>query len=368
LLDREGIDLATVLPEISESLLVYDRLAGSSVPRGDLHVTLRGLALCSGAADDLALFLCALKLCVERERLAPLPTPTPTPNESAAVVVTAADVRAVCQRGKPPEDPRALTRVFLLLQTLHPIWNAATGPTDEGWSLTLTRGIRVYRSAETVEDVIRVQAEQAAPPPGPPHIIRRPRSGLVTPIPEFGGETEAAPPVPAKPSPRTSESSAGAPRTAGLAASDLHSAISAAAADLLSKGHPSEAVHQATLAFLDVLRQRSALNDEDGDALVGKALAWKEGKPRPRVVVADLRTRSGKSRQRGALLLAQGIVAALRNPTAHQREMLSPTEAMEMVGLISLVTRWVDTRTRRRRPTQPRPVPPPAGGADGSGT
>ncbi|MHB8325639.1 MAG: hypothetical protein ACYDEA_00355 [Candidatus Dormibacteria bacterium] len=170
-LDHEGIDLALVLPGIPESLIVCNRPWGGSIPDGDIRVTLRGLTTCAGASGDLELFLSALKLCVDRERTAP----PPVPNASAEVVVTAADVLG--EGGQV--DPGASTRVFRLLQTVHLIWTTASGPSDKGWSLTLTRGIRAYRGVETLDDVLRVQAQQAASPPNPPSVVRRRRAGLL---------------------------------------------------------------------------------------------------------------------------------------------------------------------------------------------
>ncbi|MDA8332301.1 MAG: hypothetical protein M0027_14095 [Candidatus Dormibacteraeota bacterium] len=189
-LDHEGIDLVQVLPDIPESLLVHPQVAGGGVPRGTLIVTLQGLTLCADAEADLEQFLCALKLCVDRERT----VPALAPNEPAAVMVTAADVLAECQQGDRSWEPGASTRVLRLLQTLPSIWSGSTGPTAEGWSLTLARGIRAYRGVETLEDVLRVQEQQAAPLTTPPAIVRRERARLLPTGLRVGGA--AAPPAP----------------------------------------------------------------------------------------------------------------------------------------------------------------------------
>lgn len=47
--------------------------------------------------------------------------------------------------------------------------------------------------------------------------------------------------------------------------------------------------------------------------------------------------------QRAVLSLAQGVMAGLRNPLVHETVELEPHEAMEMVAVISLVARWIQT-------------------------
>lgn len=189
-LDQEGIDLLQVLPEISETLLIRPSVAYGAVPHGNLIVTLRGLTLCAGAAEDLERLLCALKLCVDRERTAP----ALAPNATVAVTVSAADVLTACQPDSRPWEPGASTRVFWLLQGLQSIWSSCSNATDAGWSMTLTRGIRAYRGVTTLEDVLGIQEQQAAPPPNPLGTVRR-RSATTAPsVIPMGGT--AAPPVP----------------------------------------------------------------------------------------------------------------------------------------------------------------------------
>lgn len=64
----------------------------------------------------------------------------------------------------------------------------------------------------------------------------------------------------------------------------------------------------------------------------------------PQIVVADLETESGRSRQRGLMLIAQGIYAAIRNPLAHERIKLTEAEARQILSMISFVITAVETR------------------------
>jgi uncharacterized protein (TIGR02391 family) len=88
----------------------------------------------------------------------------------------------------------------------------------------------------------------------------------------------------------------------------------------------------------DVVRAKSGLTESDDNTLMGKAL----GGSNPKIVVADLFTETGRNVQRGTLLLAQGIIARLRNPLTHESTEPHAQEAMEMVAIISRVLRDIE--------------------------
>jgi uncharacterized protein (TIGR02391 family) len=74
---------------------------------------------------------------------------------------------------------------------------------------------------------------------------------------------------------------------------------------LFANGHFAQAVLEAVKVMRDVLREASGL-ELDGDRLAGKAL----NPENPLIVVGDLSTETGRSRQRGVMLIAQGIFGA----------------------------------------------------------
>jgi uncharacterized protein (TIGR02391 family) len=129
-----------------------------------------------------------------------------------------------------------------------------------------------------------------------------------------------------------------------LSLEDLHPAIRDACASRFASEHYSDGIQRAAIALRDLVRERggSELRALDGDELMGKAFNPKD----PRIVVADLGVQTGQSVQRGTMLLAQGAIAALRNPVAHERLDLELPEAMEMAAILSLLARRVQQATR----------------------
>lgn len=121
-------------------------------------------------------------------------------------------------------------------------------------------------------------------------------------------------------------------------ADHLHPLIATAAAPLLADGHRREAIERAGVALQDAVRNRSGLSDADGDNLMNVAFSPKS----PRLAVADLATANGKNVQRGTHLIAQGIVAAIRNPTSHRLVDPGPDETIEQLSILSFVARRLD--------------------------
>jgi uncharacterized protein (TIGR02391 family) len=124
----------------------------------------------------------------------------------------------------------------------------------------------------------------------------------------------------------------------------MHPAIRAACESLLSNGHHREAVERAAVVLQDEIR-RLARTDQDGDRLMHTAFA--PGKPR--IVVANRRTQSGQSIQRGTHLLGQGVIAAIRNPTSHRLVEMTVSEAIECLAVMSFIYRKLDIADSRRR-------------------
>jgi uncharacterized protein (TIGR02391 family) len=75
----------------------------------------------------------------------------------------------------------------------------------------------------------------------------------------------------------------------------------------------------------------------DGQDLYGKALSPDD----PKIVLADLSSKTGKDYQRGVMLLCQGVAASIRNPLTHAKHDLSAEEAAEMLATMSLLYRTI---------------------------
>ncbi|MGN6187476.1 MAG: TIGR02391 family protein [Conexibacter sp.] len=133
-----------------------------------------------------------------------------------------------------------------------------------------------------------------------------------------------------------------------LALDELHPTVVDACVSHFESGHPADAVRHAVTAVLDELRALAGL-ELDGEQLVGRALG-----SNGEVVVADLRTETGRSIQRGVLQIMQGVVAAIRNPLAHRRIEMDQSEALEQVALLSFAMRQIEDA---------RGAPPEWGGA-----
>jgi len=89
-----------------------------------------------------------------------------------------------------------------------------------------------------------------------------------------------------------------------------------------------------------VVRGQYGEGRRDGEKLAGRAFNPKE----PLIVVGDLATETGRNRQRGVMLIAQGIFAGVRNPLAHQRIVVPAPEARQIVAMIAFVVEAVEAR------------------------
>jgi uncharacterized protein (TIGR02391 family) len=118
----------------------------------------------------------------------------------------------------------------------------------------------------------------------------------------------------------------------------LHPLIADAAASLLAGAHHREAVDRAVRALLQEVRRRCNADDLDGESLINFAFNPKN----PALVVADIATATGRNIQRGTHLLALGIVAAIRNPSAHALLDPSADEAGEQLAILSFVARRLE--------------------------
>lgn len=131
-----------------------------------------------------------------------------------------------------------------------------------------------------------------------------------------------------------------------LSAALLHAWIWSGAKSLWQSGHYREAVEGAIkklnaetqnkvgrrdLSETDLFKQSFSLDD----AQAGKARLRR---------MKDDGSETYKSVQRGAMNLAEGVFAGIRNPLSHEADQeISEQEALEYLAALSVIARWVDS-------------------------
>lgn len=118
----------------------------------------------------------------------------------------------------------------------------------------------------------------------------------------------------------------------------LHPALREKTFPFYLHGNYREAVLNSVIAVFDLIRQRTGLT-QDGAALATEALAIE----RPRLVLSELATDSGRNDQKGFMQILQGMYLGIRNPKAHSLDHdLDEHKAAQYMIFISLVMRRID--------------------------
>jgi len=110
--------------------------------------------------------------------------------------------------------------------------------------------------------------------------------------------------------------------------------------------HHADAIESGVKALNELVRARTG-RTEDGDELM--TVVFSPNSPLLRVAADS--SKSSQSVQRGHMQLCQGVVAAWRNPRAHENLSDDPARALVMLSTVQelmAVTRQA-TRTRKRR-------------------
>ena len=135
------------------------------------------------------------------------------------------------------------------------------------------------------------------------------------------------------------------PDSPAIDAAKLHPWVWDPAASFWDTQHYAEAVSKAWASINAHLQTKIGRRDVSDDDLVNQAMTIadpKEGQPRLRAK-GDRAGLTWKSRQRGMLALAQGVVAGVRNPLIHEPDLeLDEQTALEYLATLSVVARWVD--------------------------
>jgi uncharacterized protein (TIGR02391 family) len=119
----------------------------------------------------------------------------------------------------------------------------------------------------------------------------------------------------------------------------LHPQIAEVSRPLFEDGHREAAIFQAFTAVNNRVKEMSGRGDLDGVDLMAQVL-----KPEaPVIVLADVSEETGRNIQMGYHRIFMGVMAALRNPSAHELfGDIDEDEALEQLGLASLLMRRLD--------------------------
>lgn len=133
-----------------------------------------------------------------------------------------------------------------------------------------------------------------------------------------------------------------------ISASSLHPWIWSGAASLWRSGHYHSAVEDAAKKVNAETQNKVGRRDLSETKLFQESFtdkAAEPGKARLRRMTPDS-SDTYKSVQRGAMALAEGIFAGIRNPLSHEADQeLDEQVALEYLAALSVLARWVDEST-----------------------
>lgn len=131
-----------------------------------------------------------------------------------------------------------------------------------------------------------------------------------------------------------------------MSAAELHPWIWSGASSLWQSGHFREAVEGALKKLNAETQNKVGRRDLSETKLFQESFSTdvpKAGKARLRRMKDD-GSDTYKSVQRGAMALAEGVFAGIRNPLSHEDDQeLTEQEALEYLAALSVLARWVDT-------------------------
>lgn len=123
---------------------------------------------------------------------------------------------------------------------------------------------------------------------------------------------------------------------------DLHPRIAGVCEELYRDGHYRNAVLDASVALVNLVKEKSRRHDLDGHGLMTTVFS----KNQPILAFNDRRDKTEEDEQEGMMYLFMGVVLALRNPRAHTLFDDSPEMALEYIALLSLLAKRVDRAKR----------------------
>ena len=130
-----------------------------------------------------------------------------------------------------------------------------------------------------------------------------------------------------------------------ISAADLHPWIWSGARSLWQSGHLVQAVRDAATKLNAETQNKVGRRDVSETDLFKQSFSIddaKPGKSRLRRMQPE-NSDTYRSRQRGAMSLAEGVFAGIRNPLSHEADQdLSEQVALEYLAALSVLARWVD--------------------------
>jgi len=134
-------------------------------------------------------------------------------------------------------------------------------------------------------------------------------------------------------------------RAPELSAAELHPWVWSGASSLWQSGHFREAVEGALKKVNAETQNKVGRRDVSETDLFKQAFSLDRpttGKPRLRRMASD-GSKTYDSVQRGAMNLAEGVFAGIRNPLSHEAvQELGEQQALEYLAALSVLARWVD--------------------------
>jgi len=127
--------------------------------------------------------------------------------------------------------------------------------------------------------------------------------------------------------------------TAIISISDLHPRIRKAAEALYTDGHYGQAVFEAFKTVENMVKEKSGVTDEIGQALMFRVFSPKA----PLLLLGDLSVQIGRDRQEGFMFVFGGAMRAIRNIAGHGDLELNPAEGLEHLAFASLLAKVVDS-------------------------
>lgn len=122
----------------------------------------------------------------------------------------------------------------------------------------------------------------------------------------------------------------------------LHPRIVEVSRQLFEDEHRAAAILQAFVAVNNRVKELSGRADLDGVDLMAQMFRPET----PVLVLADMTTETGRNIQTGYHRILMGVMAAIRNPNAHELfDHMDEDEALEQLGLASLLMRRLDEAT-----------------------
>lgn len=119
----------------------------------------------------------------------------------------------------------------------------------------------------------------------------------------------------------------------------LHSAIADACLKLFRDGHYAQSVFEASKALIELVKQKSGRADLDGVGLMTEVFSVKN----PVLRFNDMASKSDEDIQKGMMHLFMGAVEMIRNPRGHSFMADTAEEALELIGLLNLLAKRLET-------------------------